>query len=621
LFAYALAGILFSPAMHRLLKAMSALIGIFLLCSRPSAAEAHAKGTVVYLNAVPVLDIRVSKSSEVAAVIAKRLRTVEDDAVVKTIQNPLGVTIRVGEATVLLVSAEEAQRHGVGLNALAEKWSSNIRDALALPVLKFSDEYLKLPLNSAKRISLVGSLASTATVNSSDDTVVKVKPSDDGYELKCVGIGDALIRATSGNAARTLAISIRPVAGVFPQAFVAELTGNPAFGSTVSGMVAACIKTRVICIPGTTCSFIPVQADALGKGQSRTFDVRVRLRAKEAFDSVGNVQITVKNISVPTLEDTELWYSNVPESVHTVGSLFSSFLKPNAPIRLLYHHVNASTLPLILRVEAVNDSEETARVLITPGDSKPDKNPVRAGMTAAHQFLSYLSTQGGEILALPPHTTVPISVRLLSPKETMSGLCDLRLLSGPPEVQIRTDALPAFELVGSWYDASLSSTPWRETGTHAINDYDRSSYEPSLHIYPNPNKSEQMDYTVGGRSGFLLLGEKPISGTDHTTNLDGNFGVIYRIKAIIKNPMPQSADIDLVFEASAGYMGGIFLVDGKMVQTPLLSPKGEARLGRYHLPVGGSRTIDIITLPVSGGSYPATLFLRPAEQATGKGPF
>ena len=614
-----------SPAMLRSTKAVIALTVLMVCCRQSTAAEAHAKGSVVFLNSVPVLDLRVDsafgKPSAVAGIIAKHLRTVEDDAEVKTARMGLAMVIRVGVTPVLVVSPEEAQRHNLPVDQLAEKWASNIRDALALPPLKFSEEFVRLPLNATKEIAIVGSLASAATVTSTDESVVKIKPNEDGLMLSCVGVGDAQIRAVAGNSERTLTVSVRPVAGTFPQSFVVEVVGNPTPASVVSGTIAACMKSRLVCLAGATCSFIPVDGVPLDKGQSRSFDVRVRLRAKEAFDAVGNVHIDLKNIAVPPLDDTELWYSNSPESVQNVGSLFSSTLKLNAPVRFLYHHVNASTLPLILRAEAINDTDDTARVLITPGDTKPDKNPVRAGMTAAHQYLSLLVAQSGEVVTLPPHSTFPISIRMLSPKETMSGLCSLRLLSGPPNIQIRADALPAFEMAGSWYDASLSSTPWREVGTHPINDYDRSSYEPSLHIYPNPYKTEQMDYTVGGRSGFLLLGQRPIAGADHSSNLDGNFGVIYRIKATIKNPTSQVTDVDLVFEASAGYMGGIFIVDGNMIQTPLLSPKGEAKLGRFHLPAGASRSIEIVTLPVSGGSYPATLFLRPADQSADKGSF
>src|SRR5476649_1330796 len=132
-------------------------------------------------------------------------------------------------------------------------------------------------------------------------------------------------------------------------------------------------------------------------------------------------------------------------------------------------------------------------------------------MTAANQYLRGWQSDSGDVVVLPPHSTFPISMRLVSPKETISGLCGLRLLEGPAEVQVRTDALPGYDLQGPWYDASLSSTPWREAGTHPINDYDRALSEPSLHVYPNPNKEERMDYTVGGRYGFLLIGQKPIS--------------------------------------------------------------------------------------------------------------
>jgi hypothetical protein len=327
---------------------------------------------------------------------------------------------------------------------------------------------------------------------------------------------------------------------------------------------------------------------------------------------VGEVTVTVKNIEVAEKDDAAHWYSNAPESILQLGSLFSSTLKMGVPIRFLYHHQDATSQPIILRVEGINDSDEVARVLITPGDSKPDKNPVRAGMTAARQYMNYLSTRSGEVVIVPPHTTFPISVRRLSPGETCSGLCNLRLLSGPSELQVRTDALPPFEFVGSWVDASLSSSPWREVGTHPINDYDRASYEPSQHVYPQPYKDERFQYRVGERFGFLTIGQKPLSGEDHTTNLDGNFGVIYRIHASIENPTETATDVDLVFEANAGYTGGLFLIDGALVQTALLSPKGVTKLARFHLPRGGKRFIDIVTIPLSGGSYPATLFLRPA---------
>jgi hypothetical protein len=590
--------------------------GLLLISSASFAAESHAKGGVVFLNNVPVLELRSAsrdRNSAQAAEVANTLRMVDDDAEVITRAAGTAAKIVVGSRAILVVTPEESASHGTNVSRLADSWASTIRDALALPPLKFSVDFLRVPLGTTKNLSIVGRLAASSVLSSTNEAVARVSQTETGFEVRCLGVGDAQVRAVSGNSQRTLNVIVRPYAGAFPQDFVAEVTGDPAAASTVSGAVQGCVKTRLISLPTATCSFQSPQSGALGAGASRSYTVWVHLRAPEAFDSFGNVTVTVRNIGVANAPDSSLWYSNTPEAVRQVGPLFSASLKRGLPVRFLYHHIDMATQPLILRVEAINDSDQPAKISIVPGDSKPDVNPVRAGLTAAREYLKAWKSDSGEVLSIPPHSTLPISIRRISPKETVSGLCGLRLLEGPDELQVRADALPAFELSGSWYDASLSSTPWRETGAHPINDYDRAVTEPSQHIYPNPYMDERMDYSVGGRYGFLLVGQKPISGEDHTNNLDGNFGVIYKIKATLSNPTQVPTDVDLVFEASAGYMGGLFLVDGSLIQTPLLGPKSVARLERYHLGAGSTRTVEIVTLPVSGGSYPATLSLRPVE--------
>lgn len=603
--------------MHRILLGLTASFLFLLSAPSCSAAEAHAKGGIVFLNSVPVLELKTEPSLNVNHLI-KVLRLADDEAEVNSKQAGSESKIVVGTDLALVITPAEAAKHGTSAERLADKWASTIRDALSLPPLKFSLDYLRSPLGTSAQVGLVGSLAFTSAVSTSNDAVVKVDRTECGFIVHCVGIGDAQIRAVSGNSQRTFNVFVRPYAGVFPQQFSVEVTGDPASESTVAGAVSACIKTKLICLPTATCAFQPVRAECVPGGASKTYSVWVHLRAPEAFDGAGNVTVTVRNARIGRTPDTALWYSNSPESVYQVGPLFSSFLKREKPVRLLYHHVDMSSQPMILRVEAINDSDVPAKVMVIPGDTKPDLNPVRAGLTAAFEYLSLWQFNSGDVIQLPPHSTFPISIHRVIPKETVSGLCTLRLLEGPDELQVRTDALPGFELQGTWYDASFSSTPWRETGTHAINDYDRALSEPSLHIYPNPYKEERMEYQVGGRFGFLLIGQKPISGEDHTNNLDGNFGVIYKIKANMSNPSGQPTDVELVFEASAGYMGGLFFVDGKLSRTHLLGPKSEERIARFHLDAGASRTVDIVTLPVSGGSYPATLFLRPLP-ANGSG--
>jgi hypothetical protein len=266
-----------------------------------------------------------------------------------------------------------------------------------------------------------------------------------------------------------------------------------------------------------------------------------------------------------------------------------------------------------VRVQVVNDNDEDAQIALMPGDCSPDKNPVRAGLKAALQYFRAWTTASGEVVTVPAHSTIPISLRRLSIGETTSGLCGLRLLSGPKAVLLRTDAWPPFPLEPNWQGALVSSTPWRVVGSHPINDFDRAPYQASLHIYPNPYRAEEVQYTVGGRYGFVRIGQKPIARQDKTSQLDGNFGVIYNIEANVENKTSESTEIEVVFESSAGYSGGIFYVDGQVVETPLMQPKAETRIAHFRIEPGTNKRFAIVTLPLSGSSYPSTITIRPMQ--------
>ncbi|RYG49697.1 hypothetical protein EON79_00490 [bacterium] len=333
-----------------------------------------------------------------------------------------------------------------------------------------------------------------------------------------------------------------------------------------------------------------------------------------AFPRVGTADVVVRNVGVGSRKDAELWYCNEPENIRQAGPLFSAALHKETPVRMLYHHINDSAYPLYLRVQVVNDSDTAARVMVIPGDSDPDKNPVRAGLKAAAQYFRALGAYSGEIVTIPARSTMPISLRRLAPQETASGLCMLRLIDGPNQLLVRTDAWPPFQLDRRWSAAIDSPTPWREVGTNPINDYDRAPSELSPHIYPDPFKDETVRYEVGGRYGFVRIGQRPISRSDKTKKLDGNFGVIYNIKADVENKTPDSTEIEVIFEASAGYSGALFVVDGTFVETPLLQPKAEYRIARFRLQPGESKKLDIFTIPLSGSSYPATVTVRPVQE-------
>lgn len=518
-----------------------------------------------------------------------------------------------GGKRLVTITAAEAKAHGSTTAALGMSWSRKLRQAFLVPPLQVDTSPMLLPVPSTRTVKVSGSEFAEAIVESSDPAVVSVQKTATGLTLAVNSPGNATIRVYSTDADKSFEVTAQPYAALLPQTVAATVNGSPASGATIIGAVEGAIRTQLNRLPGSNVEISPTDVSSLADGQARTVPVKVRIFAPDAIERVGTVNVIVRNASLPYRKESELWYCNYPENVQSAGNLFAANLKINQPARMLYHHINESGSPLFIRIQAVNDSDIPARVVVMPGDGEPDKNPVRVGLRAASQYFRALTTGSGEVITIPPRSTLPISIRRLAPKETMSGLCGLRLIDGPTSVLVRTDAWPPFPLEPRWVAATNSPTPWRFVGCNPINEYDSSRFEISKHVYPNPFKTADVRYEVGKRFGFFKIGERPISGEDQRRVLDGNFGVVYNIRADISNPTPEPADIEIVFEASAGYSGCLFLVDGAYKESPLLQPKAEYRVERVTIPPGGFKRIELVTIPLSGSSYPSMISIRPFQ--------
>ncbi|HJP82088.1 MAG TPA: hypothetical protein VJ835_01165, partial [Fimbriimonadaceae bacterium] len=395
------------------------------------------------------------------------------------------------------------------------------------------------------------------------------------------------------------------------------VSGNPATEATVNGAIESAVRTQLGADSAAELKIQFPKATQVLPGESRTYTARVKASGPEVLPAEGPVFVTVKNLALGRKAESALWYCNEPENLKQPGLLFAAPLRPGAPSRLLYHHINMMSNPLVVMVEAINDSDSPAQLMVIPGDSKPDKNPVLAGVQAADQFMKGWAMSSGEVVSIPPMSRLPIAMRRIAHGQTMSGLCYLRLLNGgPDQVTIRTEARPPFPLDSRWLAATQSGTPWRFVGAQRMNNLDQDPLLPSIHIYPNPYKEETGVYQVGGKYAFFRIGEVPISRADKLDKLSGNFGVTYTIKALVENPTSTASEVEVVFEASAGYSGAVFYVNGQFVKTPLLQPKTEAQIAKFNVEPGQTRNLSIVTVPLSGSSYPATLTIRPVDLGT-----
>lgn len=599
--------------MRRLLKGPLALFCLA-CCAIASAADVTSNGGEVVVNGVTVLRLKASvggmSAADRAKAIASSLNRASDAEPIRTEKKESEFWIYVGDRPCVTVTKGDARADKSTLAGLARDWASQLGVAMALPPLRLESNSLEVPINGERTIRLIGSMARKATLKF-DNGIAKATYESPTLTIRGSQLGQANLTIDAGGYVETLAVTVRPYAADLPQTLYGEVAGAPAASTSVGGAIETAIHTQLKAKPYAKVEFKLPKITDLPIGEARAITVPVRISANDVFTAEGNVVVTVRNVPISRVPDAELWYSNNPETVRKPQALFSANLRQGAPARLLYHHVNATDFSTFLRVQLVNASDQPARVMVMPGDTPPDKNPVRAGLVAARQYFEAWMQGSGEVVTVPPRCTLPVTLRKLAPGQTSSGLCGIRLIDGPSSVLVRTDMYPPFPLDSRWEQAIASTTPWREVGCPTISEFDTAPYTLSEHIYPNPQKQEEVRYEVGGRYGFVRIGQRAIPRLDQNSRLEGNFGVIYNIKGEVVNPTTKDTDIEVVFEASAGYSGGLFALNGVLVKTGLIQPKGESQITKFKLPAGQSRSINFFTIPLSGSSYPATITIRP----------
>ena len=584
------------------------------------AGNVRASGATVWLNEVPVVTFLTKNAgatpSARAASVVKVLSAGVPLNQLKVVAGTRDAKLVVGGQVLARATAAEAKAQRRTPLALANHWAEKIRLAHALPAIQLSANELRLPAAATRQIHVVGSAARTFALSNSDPQVVQVRRDGNQIFVKSLRKGSAMIKATAGKEQAAFQVSVLPFAAQLPQRLVAEVTGSPASATTVLGALRSTLQTKLKVVDGSMVEWGSFKGQALGQGRSTKVIVPVKVTGPNAYPREGNVEINVKNVAIPLKAETELWYCNHPENLTGTGLLFAAMLEPDEAARLLYHHLNASSIPLVVQGLLENMSDQPARVLIIPGDGEPDKDPVRTGAEAGEKFVRAYVSGSGEVVQIPPRSALPIALRRLGPGQTISGLCYLRCLSGESGALLfRAEAVAPASLDAKWMTSTQLGTPWHLAGSRPLSKYELSPVSLSEHVYPQPFKQVQADYTVGGPFTFIRIGQKPIASSNDQMALDGNFGVVYTIKSTLSNPTDKLTEVDMIFEASAGYSSAIFVLNGKVERSPMLQSKQEYKVRRLRLAPGQTMKIVTQTIPLSGSSYPATITFRPSRES------
>ena len=595
---------------------MGLLFGSFGLSLARATVDADVlqNGRTLIINGIDALTIKTSAGGfapeERVSVIAKALEGFRRGQTVRVVADP-GLRVALQDQTVVTITVAEAKAQGVSPDQLAEDWARSINKALYVPPLTVIGDGLELILGKNQSVRVIGSQARTAEVRVEPEGSVEI--SRQGFDLvvKPLRMGEGQIQLMVGDVSRSIPFTVMAYAANLPQTLEADVTGNPARKELVLEAIRGVISTALESQSGASISVSIPPVEELRAGQSRVYQIATSVEAPGFASNRGVVNVVVKNVGGARVYDDFLWYSNEPENLKSTGQLYYARLVTNSPSRLLWHHCNKAANPMVIQYVLVNRSNSEAKVWLTGGDPEPNLDPTKAGFEAGKQFFGDWLGYQGSVVSVPPRSVVPIVMRRLTAEQTTSGLASLRLLpGGADDVVLVANALWPNEVVGEWQPQLMQAKPWLVRRAISAERFALPIVGKEKHIYSSPAKQVGFLYQVGGRLGFVRIGQESILSAIGGEPLSGNFGVQYVIEGRIENPTDKAQTVEVIFEASAGYSGALFSVNGKMLPGKMLQTKETMVLYEVRLAPGGAENLRIETIPLSGAHYPATITIR-----------
>lgn len=444
---------------------------------------------------------------------------------------------------------------------------------------------LTVPLGETRSAKWVG-LSGAPEVAVSDPGVAEAVVA--GGEVRVTGLsrGNADVVLTWGERSLSLPVQVRPWAARLPAKVEVVLSGDrPDFEEALRRVLLGRssphpqAKTEIRFLkPPALGAEVPVKVTSTGTG---------------LLPADATVSVRFVSQSVQPARANSLVMSNRPEKVSAEGLLLRQALYPGAT-RLLYHHRNEPGQPeRFLEVLLRNGSAAPVRVFVVLNGVGPSQDEIFAGHLASKGFVQRLLDGRGVVLRLAPGETVLVDRLRMKPAQTVSGMGWLQPVGDASGLELTVRSV---DLEGASADVDLAQPgggPF-PTGRGAFPAEVQATYT----------------YDFGSRYNFIALGEAPYTVDPGTGEANpGNFGVVYRLRLVLRNPTAEPREGWLDFHPRGGPARGLFYVDDTFVETPMAQNATPFRLGRWTLSPGEEREVVLETFPQSGSNYPVNLVL------------
>lgn len=466
-------------------------------------------------------------------------------------------------------------------------------------ILLAATSHIVLPQGKERLIKMPGASYIHA-IKFSDPEVAKVIPEGNTLRIRGERGGWTKVVMEWRNKIRSLTITVKDWAALLPPHIETLVTGWPARGDFVKKAAMETLTNTIFRKPGTK---LVINTNGLSfpqflnAGNAISNYVDIKVTGKDYLPVQGKVQLKVINFFLPKEETAYLLVSNKPEFIRETGIVFSETLLDDKPARFLFHHANAlSDEALLLNIKLVNQTDTPSKIHIIEGAGGPHSNEVYTGHVATYQFFAALWRGEGKVINIPPKSQYLLYNKWLSEREVTAGIYQLKVLEGGlPTILVEGRDKARFQVPLT----NLSPPGPNEDNSHAKG------------IFENPKIIIEKEHIIGNKFTFIPIGKKPFLKELFTGEPNyGNYGVTYEIKIKIKNPDEKDRTAKIYFVPTAGIARGIFKLENKLIQTPMLPPYKEFLLGQYGIPSGREQNVVLFTIPQGGSFYPVNVVVQ-----------
>ncbi len=463
----------------------------------------------------------------------------------------------------------------------------------------------QLGVEPQKRVAArINSSLGTIVVTVSDPTIATAIVDQQQRVLYVDGVklGTTIVTLTDARGVmRDVPVRVAYAAGSVADETSLRVTGRPAQTEFLREQIARAAVAAATMRSGASIAVnsdaIPVRGD-LPLDAHTTVDVPVTIAGNGYFNVSGTTRVQIENDALPPIVPQRLLVSDYPERLTADGVLFTARLDAATPQRFLYYHYNPGTEPARrILVKAHNGSGAPATVQMIDGSAGPGANEMEIGHLSTRRFLVHEAGNEGQIITVPAGATVNLVEHALPPQSIVSAVLQLRLLNGDP-----LDLSVVSQLASAPLDQSIDTTQLLSGGAmHARGEY------------PVPTFYIDRTYDANSDDLEIPIGQLPLPNLRTGEALGGDYGVEQSITVRIRNESRAARPVALYANPRGGKATGTFLIDGALVQAHALASFSKFKLWQETIAPGQFVTVNIVTMPEGGSSYPLRLIFAPDD--------